>query len=553
MAEDSRKKSKGLKWAALVVILVAAAIIALPFVIDVNRFRPEIETRLSNALGREVKLGNLKLSILSGGIRVDNISIADNPAFNRSQFLVSKSFQAGIELTPLIFSGEIHITGISVVRPEITLIRSSSGKWNFSDLGNTAGGSHERSGNESGSLSKAPFSIRKLKITGGRITFINGKSKQSVYDDVNLVVNNISPSTSFPFTLTSSLPGGGRLKLEGKAGPLNNADTTLTPVAADLDVTDLNLVDSGFVTPDSGISGILNFKGTVTSDGSRMQSKGQAEADKLQLIRGGAPAGRPVSMEYAVDYDLASQKGTLSSGEVKSGKAVAYLSGNFSMGGESLVLNMRLHGTDMPMQDLESLLPAFGVTLPSGASLQGGSLKAEFTTEGPIEKLTTTGTADISNTRLTGFDLAGKMAALTSIAGIRSSDVTDIETLASGVRITTEGIDVRDILLIMPALGKLSGSGRIDNNRSLDFTMRAALKPSGALAAGLERLIKGDTLNIPFFVRGTSSDPKFELDTKNVAAGLLESELGGQSSKETQTEPGKALGNILNNLLKKEK
>lgn len=553
MADDTRKKSKGLKWAALVVILLVAAIIAIPFVIDVNRFRPEIEARLSNALGREVKLGNMQLSILSGGIRIDDISIADNPAFNRSQFLVSKSFQAGIELKPLIFSREIRITGISVVRPEIILVRSSSGKWNFSDLGSTAGGSREAAGGDSGGLSGAAFSIRKLKITGGRITFINGNKERSVYEDVNLVVHDFSPSSSFPFTLTASLPGEGRLKLEGKAGPLNKTDTVLTPSAAELDVADLDLVASGFVAPDSGISGILNFKGTLTSDGRRAESKGKAEAGKLQLVRGGAPAGRPISMGYAVDYDLASQKGALSSGEIKSGQAVAHLSGNYSMSGEHLLLNLRLHGTDMPLQDLEALLPAFGVTLPSGASFQSGSLKVDLTSEGPIEKMVTTGTADISNARLAGFDMAGKMAALASIAGIRSSNVTDIETLASGLRVSPEGIDVRDILLIMPALGRLSGSGRVNNDQSLDFTMRAALKPSGALGAGLGRLVKSDTLNIPFFVRGTSSDPKFVLDAKNAAAGFLESQLGGQGSKETQTEPGKALGNMLDNLLKKEK
>jgi AsmA protein len=420
-------------------------------------------------------------------------------------------------------------------------------------LGSTAEGSHESSGGDSGSLSEDAFSIRQLKITEGRITFINGNKKQSVYDDVNLVVRDFSPSSSFPFTLTASLPGGGRLKLEGKAGPLNKTDMVLTAAAAELDVADMDPAASGFVAPDSGISGILNFKGTLTSDGSRAESKGQAEADKLQLVRGGAPAGRPISVAYAVDYDLASQKGALSSGEIKSGQAVAHISGNYSMRGENLVLNLRLHGTDMPLQDLEPLLPAFGVTLPSGASLQGGSLNVDLTSKGPIEELASTGTVDISNTRLTGFDLAGKMAALASIAGIRSSNVTDIETLASGIRMSPEGIDVRDLLLIMPALGRLSGSGRVNNDQSLDFTMRAALKASGALGAGLGNLIKNDTLNIPFFVRGTSSDPKFVLDTKNAAAGFLESQLGGSGTKETQTEPGKALGNMLDNLLKKEK
>ena len=83
--------------------------------------------------------------------------------------------------------------------------------------------------------------------------------------------------------------------------------------------------------------------------------------------------------------------------------------------------------------------------------------------------------------------------------------------------------------------------------------MRAMLKPGGALGAGLTRLVKGGTLNVPFFVRGTASDPKFLPDAKKAARGLLESALSGQSSKEGQTGTDGVLGNALRGLLKKKK
>jgi len=70
---------------------------------------------------------------------VDDLIVADNPAFSRTPFVTAKSVRASIELKPLLFSKEIHITGISLDRPAITLVRSSSGKWNFSDLGSKAG------------------------------------------------------------------------------------------------------------------------------------------------------------------------------------------------------------------------------------------------------------------------------------------------------------------------------------------------------------------------------------------------------------------------------
>lgn len=65
--------------AALVVIAIA-----LPFFIDANQFRPRLETELSTALGRAVKLGNLKLSLWSGAVTAANLSISDDPAFSQS-------------------------------------------------------------------------------------------------------------------------------------------------------------------------------------------------------------------------------------------------------------------------------------------------------------------------------------------------------------------------------------------------------------------------------------------------------------------------------------
>jgi len=57
---------RALKIIGIIFVIVIVIVIALPFVIDVNTFRPQIESELSSALGRQVKVGNLKLSILSG-------------------------------------------------------------------------------------------------------------------------------------------------------------------------------------------------------------------------------------------------------------------------------------------------------------------------------------------------------------------------------------------------------------------------------------------------------------------------------------------------------
>ena len=94
----------GIKVVGIIVGLLIVAAIALPFLINVNSFRPQIESNLSSALGRPVKVGNLSLSILSGSVEADQLSIADDPKFSNTPFIQAKSLQVGVELVPLIFS-----------------------------------------------------------------------------------------------------------------------------------------------------------------------------------------------------------------------------------------------------------------------------------------------------------------------------------------------------------------------------------------------------------------------------------------------------------------
>ena len=100
-----------------------------------NQFRPVLEERLTAALGREVKIGDLKLSIFSGGASASDITVADDPAFSKEPFLRAKDLAVGVELWPLIFSRQLNVTSLTIDQPEIALLQSAAGEWNFSSLG----------------------------------------------------------------------------------------------------------------------------------------------------------------------------------------------------------------------------------------------------------------------------------------------------------------------------------------------------------------------------------------------------------------------------------
>jgi len=112
------------KIVGIIVVLLIVIAIALPFVINVNNFRPQIESSLSSGLNRAVKVGNLSLSILSGSVEANELSIADDPKFSNAAFLQAKSLGVGVELMPLIFNKELRVTHLLIDQPQIVLLRS---------------------------------------------------------------------------------------------------------------------------------------------------------------------------------------------------------------------------------------------------------------------------------------------------------------------------------------------------------------------------------------------------------------------------------------------
>src|ERR1700683_1658006 len=123
---------------SIVIVVLLVIVVALPFFIDANQFKPTLETDLSAALGRPVSIGTITLAIFSGGVTIDNISIADDPAFSHAPFLQASNLTAGVALLPLIFSRQLQVSSFTVTDPQVALLRSASGTWNFSNLGGGA-------------------------------------------------------------------------------------------------------------------------------------------------------------------------------------------------------------------------------------------------------------------------------------------------------------------------------------------------------------------------------------------------------------------------------
>ncbi|MGA7413982.1 MAG: AsmA family protein, partial [Bryobacteraceae bacterium] len=417
--------SRGFRIGAIVVGVLIVGGVVLPRLVNVNSFRPKLESELTAALGRQVKVGNLSLSVFSGTVSADNISIADDPAFSKEPFVTAKSFKAGVEIMPLIFSKTLHITGIALDEPQITLLRGPGGTWNFSSIGGSSAASaapQPESAAKSGEASSNALSVDKLNVDKGRLLIgtANSAEKPEVYDKVALEVKNFSATAQFPFALTASVPGGGDFTLKGKCGPISPGNTGATPFQASITVRKLDLAASGFVASSSGIEGLADFEGAVDSNGQMAKTDGTLNLDNWKLATKGKPSKRPLAVKYAVEHNLKTDAGTLTLGDVAIGKAVARLTGTYQTQQQTTTLNMKINGSDMRLDELEAALPAVGVVLPPGSKLQGGALSADLTIAGPTGSLVIAGPIRLSNAKLVGFDLGSKLSAIPALAGKQS-------------------------------------------------------------------------------------------------------------------------------------
>lgn len=536
---------RGLKILGIVVAAVIVIAVALPFFINANMFRPRLESELSDTLGRQVKVGNLSLSIFSGGVKADDISISDDPTFSKQPFVQAQSLKVGVEMIPLIFSKSLHVTEIALNSPQINLIRSENGTtWNFSSIGSkpgqqpTATGQPQAAANAQPQQTSQPpnssaestpnISIAKLEVTNGRVTVstLGSGEPPRIYDKAKVDVKDFSLANSFPFKASVDLPGGGTFNLDGNAGPINAGHAEQTPLNAKVQIHQMNLAQSGFIDPASGISGIADFDGTVSSDGHVAKTNGTLKATKLQVAQKGSPAGEPVEFRYAADYDIARQAGKIDQGDLAMGKAVAHITGTYDTHGKTTVINMKVNGDGMPVDDLEAMLPAFGVVLPPGSKLKGGTLNLNTTSTGPVDKLVTIASVKLQNSALAGFNMGQRLSAISALSGKSTGNDTVIQNFSADAHISPEGTQAQNINLTVPAIGVMTGAGTVSPANALDFKMVADLGGAAKLV-GLGSQAPG----IPFTIQGTTSDPKFMPDMKGLAKGLLKQTLGGNAKK----------------------
>ena len=530
-------------WMKMVIAIAALFVIlfvVVPLFVNADTFRPAIESQLSSALNRKVTLGHLSLSLLRGSLVAQNISIADDPSLSSSPFLQAKKLGLGIQLGPFLFHRSVQITKLTVDTPSIHLIHLENGTWNFSSMGGSSGTP------ASGSSSMPPLSVSQLKIEDGSATIssIPAIGNPFTCSAIDLTVKKFSFQNSFPFDLSLKLPGDGTVKLGGTAGPIAQNDTAKTPFQATLAIQHFDPVAANVMQPSDGVAMVADFDAKIASDGTNLTSTGKITASQLKLARNGSPARQPVDIDFTISDNLGTRTGNVSDLAIHTGTAAVHINGGFQETAQGVALNLKLSAPNLPIDQLEQLLPSAGITLPSGSQLKGGTLTANLTITGPANAMTIAGPVEIDNTQLAGFDLGSRIQGLNRLG--RTGGGTEIQKLSADVNSSPQITSFNNIDASVPAIGTATGSGTISPSEALNFQLVARFNNSSAVGAvanaGLNAVagFLGGRSNtaasngIPLTITGTASSPSIRANigamVKQETKGLFGNSAGQQNN-----------------------
>ena len=161
-----------------------AALLAVPFLIPLDVYRGQIESRASTALGREVHIGgSMGFTVYPQiGISIGDVSIANAPGARHPQMVEVESVVVGAKWWPLL-SGRLEITEVLLQDPVIHLEASKDGKANWQ-----LGAEKQAKAGETNSRI-ASIGVGRLSVEGGQVTYDDVASGAShAIKDVDLTL-----------------------------------------------------------------------------------------------------------------------------------------------------------------------------------------------------------------------------------------------------------------------------------------------------------------------------------------------------------------------------
>lgn len=271
----------------LLVLLVVAAVVVLPMVIDPNDYKAEITDKVRQLTGRTLSVdGDLSLSVFPWlGMEIGSLGLSNAEGFGESPFARVKQAAIRVKLMPLL-SKRLEVDTIGLDGLELNLARQKDGRTNWDDLTaeQKTADKKEGDGSTGSDVGLAGFSVGGIDINDARVSWDDRAAGQRFdIDGLNLQSGAIEPGRPVDLKLElvakSSAP-------QVEAALQLQAQVKLDDAAGLLQVDDLELaVDAkGDALPGGKAQAELQAGLLLTLDGQSLEVRGLAlNADGLKL------------------------------------------------------------------------------------------------------------------------------------------------------------------------------------------------------------------------------------------------------------------------------
>src|ERR1700693_1425165 len=137
MATPSSPETKSSRfplWAKILVgvfVILLLVVLAVPYFLNVDRYRDTIADAIAKQTGRKVTVGSIHARLFPGaGVTVAELHVGNPPGFPVGDLVGADEIRVNVALAPLLH-GTIHVNSVDLVRPTLTLLTDSSGKNNY--------------------------------------------------------------------------------------------------------------------------------------------------------------------------------------------------------------------------------------------------------------------------------------------------------------------------------------------------------------------------------------------------------------------------------------
>jgi len=127
----SKGKKVALGILIFVVVLLVGLAVAIPILINIDRYRPQVAKHLQEETGKPVEIGHLSLHLFpTVSIRVDDFSMGNPEGFPQGSFVKTKSIVADVDAGAL-WDHKVIINSLEINDPVLNLLQDTRGRWNF--------------------------------------------------------------------------------------------------------------------------------------------------------------------------------------------------------------------------------------------------------------------------------------------------------------------------------------------------------------------------------------------------------------------------------------